>query len=186
MWCTARLTSEGSKSAAGNAKRDDTLSPPFPKAGKIAKSKTIGSICARWGRPYQTRRISHHTSTLSANLECRSEMCCTRLAKNIGCKKSPFWHHRTTLSSSIFAAKEIGKKLLNIDISSTCPHNMVNFGLPTAEICWRVPCKFQRVSPLGSVTARQSNSGRQPNFAALNRGRHLCWTGRPLGIGPHF
>jgi len=27
------------------------------------------------------------------------------------------------------------------------------------------PCKFQRVSRLGSVTARQSRSG--PNFAAL-------------------
>jgi len=27
-------------------------------------------------------------------------------------------------------------------------------------------CKFQRVSRLGSVTARHSNSGRQPNFAA--------------------
>jgi len=23
-------------------------------------------------------------------------------------------------------------------MSSTCPHNMVNFGLPTAEICWWV------------------------------------------------
>jgi len=30
------------------------------------------------------------------------------------------------------------KSLLNIDTSSTCPHNMVNFGLHTAEICWRV------------------------------------------------
>jgi len=30
------------------------------------------------------------------------------------------------------------KNLLNIDTSSTCPHNMVNFGLLTAEICWRV------------------------------------------------
>jgi len=28
--------------------------------------------------------------------------------------------------------------LLNIDTSSTCPHNMVNFGLLTTEICWRV------------------------------------------------
>jgi len=35
------------------------------------------------------------------------------------------------------------------------------------------PCKFQRLSRLGSVTARHSSSGRQPNFAALNRGRHL-------------
>jgi len=41
------------------------------------------------------------------------------------------------------------------------------------------PCKFQRVSRLVSVTARHSSSGRQPNFAALNRGRHLYSTGRP-------
>jgi len=40
------------------------------------------------------------------------------------------------------------------------------------------PCKFQRVSRLGSVTARHSSSGRQPNFAALNRGRHLYSAGR--------
>ena len=32
---------------------------------------------------------------------------------------------------------------------------------------------------LGSVTARQSSSGRQGNFAALNRGRHLNSAGRP-------
>ena len=41
------------------------------------------------------------------------------------------------------------------------------------------PCNFQRVSRLGSVTARHSSSARQPNFAALNRGRHLCLAGQP-------
>jgi len=41
------------------------------------------------------------------------------------------------------------------------------------------PCKFQPVSRLGSVTARHFSSGRQPNFAALNRGRHLYSAGRP-------
>ena len=41
------------------------------------------------------------------------------------------------------------------------------------------PCKFQRVSRLGTVIARQSSSERQPNFAALNIGRHLYSTGRP-------
>jgi len=41
------------------------------------------------------------------------------------------------------------------------------------------PSKFQRVSRLGSVTARHSSSGRQPKFAALNRGRHLHSAGRP-------
>jgi len=41
------------------------------------------------------------------------------------------------------------------------------------------PDTFQRLSRLGSVTARHSNSGRQPNFAALNRARHLYSAGRP-------
>ena len=43
----------------------------------------------------------------------------------------------------------------------------------------RHPCKFQCVSLLGIVTAQQSSSGHQPNFAALNRGRHLYSAGRP-------
>ena len=41
------------------------------------------------------------------------------------------------------------------------------------------PIIFQWVSRLGSVTARHFISGRQPNFAALNRGRHLYSAGRP-------
>jgi len=41
------------------------------------------------------------------------------------------------------------------------------------------PCKFQRVSHLGSVTTWHSSSGRQPNFTALNRGRHLYLAGWP-------
>jgi len=52
-------------------------------------------------------------------------------------KKSPPRHHRTTLSVCIFATKaciDNRKKLLSINISSTCPHNMANFGPLTAEI----------------------------------------------------
>jgi len=41
------------------------------------------------------------------------------------------------------------------------------------------PSEFQRFSRLASVTARYSGSGRQPNFAVLNRGHHLCSAGRP-------
>jgi len=73
--------------------------------------------------------------------------------------------------------------LLNSNMSSTCPDNMVNFGILTDG--WDLlailghPCKFQRGSRLGSITARHSCSGRQPNFAALNRGRHLYSAGRP-------
>ena len=43
----------------------------------------------------------------------------------------------------------------------------------------RHPSKFQRLSHLGSVTAWQSSSVRQPNFMALNRGHHQCSAGRP-------
>ena len=46
----------------------------------------------------------------------------------------------------------------------------------------RHPCKFQRVSRFGMQRyCTASSSGRQPNFAALNRGRHLCSAGRPSG-----
>ena len=41
------------------------------------------------------------------------------------------------------------------------------------------PSKFQWVLLLGSITARHSSSGRQPNFTALNRGRHLYLAGWP-------
>jgi len=41
------------------------------------------------------------------------------------------------------------------------------------------PIKFQRLSRIGIVTARHSSTRRQPNFAALNRGRHLYSAGRP-------
>jgi len=72
--------------------------------------------------------------------------------------------------------------MLSINTFFTCPDNMVNFGLLTAEIYWRVwgtPADFNGVYRLGSVTARHSSSGRQPNCAALNRGRRLCSAGRP-------
>ena len=41
------------------------------------------------------------------------------------------------------------------------------------------PSKFKQVSCLGSVTARHSSSGCQPNFAVFNRGRHVSSAGRP-------
>jgi len=72
------------------------------------------------------------------------------------------------------------KNLLSSNISSTCPRNMVNFGPLAADfVSLGHPCKFQWVSRLGSITARHSSSGCQPNFAALNRGRHLYLAGRP-------
>jgi len=65
-------------------------------------------------------------------------MCYTWLAENTGRKKSPSGHHPTTLSGYIFATEarisNRKKNLLSSNISSTCLHNMVNFGLLAAEI----------------------------------------------------
>ena len=100
-------------------------------------------------------------------------------------KNSPSGHHRTTLSGCIFATMarvDNRKKLVK---QQYLPHMPSQYGeLRPTDGCDRFtslghPCKFQRVSRLGNVTARHSSSGRQPDFAALNRGRHLYWAGRP-------
>jgi len=72
-------------------------------------------------------------------------------------QKSPSVHHRTTLSDYIFATKaRIDKKknLLNSNISSTCPHNMANFGLLAVEIVslvWGTPANFNGFRVLASL-----------------------------------
>jgi len=102
-------------------------------------------------------------------------------------QKSPSGHHRTTLSGYVFATKarrpiENRKKLVK---QQYLPHMSSQYSelRPTSGwnrfVSLRHPSKFQPVSRLGSVTARQSSSERHPNFAALNRGRHLCSAGRP-------
>ena len=74
-------------------------------------------------------------------------------------KKSPSGHHRTNLSGYIFATKaHIGnrKKFISSNISLTCSHNDGELR-PTSGwdplVSLGHPCKFQRVSRLGSVTA---------------------------------
>jgi len=103
-------------------------------------------------------------------------------------KKSPFWHHHTTMSGYIFGTKACidnqKKNLLSSNTSSTCPANMINFGLLTAKICWRVwgpPANFNAFRVFGSVTARHSGSGHQPNIAALN----IRQGGHHVGQWPH-
>jgi len=112
----------------------------------------------------------------AARWKCRTQ----KLAKN-----SPSGHHHTTLSGYIFATKaciDNRKKLLNSNIS---PQMSSQYSELRPTNGWdQLPslghaCKFQPVSPLGSDTARHSSSGRQPNFAAFNKGRHLYSAGQP-------
>jgi len=101
-------------------------------------------------------------------------------------KKSPFAHHRTTLSGYIFATKariDNRKNLLSRNISSRHHHNMVNVGLLAAEIdpvVWGTPAIFNGFRVLAALL-HGSHVVRQPHFAASNRGRHLCSAGRPSG-----
>jgi len=79
-------------------------------------------------------------------------MCCTRLAGNAGPKKSPKICHLGTIVQLFLAIslqlrpfRQSEKNLLNSNTSSTCRHNMANFGPLTAEIglpVWGTPANF--------------------------------------------
>jgi len=111
-------------------------------------------------------------------------MCCARLDGNGGPKKSPTNRHLGTIAqlcrANIFATT--GKKPVKQQCLS---HMSSQYGELRPTSGWDLlaslghHCKFQRGSRLGSVTAGHFSSGRQPNFAALNRGRHLYSAWRP-------
>jgi len=119
-------------------------------------------------------------------------MCCMRLAGNAGPKKSSkICHLGTTaqlcraISSQLRQVSTIGKNLVKLPktaVSPTCPYNMVNFGLLAAEIVslvWGTPANFNGFPVSAALTARHSSTGRQRNFAALKRRRHLYSAGLP-------
>jgi len=122
------------------------------------------SICFLYGRPRLFSEVEDWMSTtwcgLSANLECMSEMCCMRLAENMGRKNYAKNRTRTiaqlcrTIYSQLRHVSTIGENLLNNSIFCTSAHNMVNFDLLTAEIGWRVrgtPANFNRFRVLASL-----------------------------------
>ena len=98
---------------------------------------------------------------LSANFECRSEVCCTRLAGNAGPQKIAKNRHLGTIaqlcraiSSQLRHLSTIGKHFLSSNVSSTCPHNMVNFGPLAAEIVslvWGTPANFNGFRVLAAL-----------------------------------
>jgi len=94
-------------------------------------------------------------------------------------------HYRTTLSGCIFTIKahidNRKKNLLSSNISSTCPHNMVNLGLLAAEIVslvWCTPGNFNGFRVLAALLHGTLVVG-VSQTTALNRGRHLYSAGRP-------
>jgi len=58
------------------------------------------------------------------------------------------------ISSQLRHISTIEKNMLNINISPTCPHNTVNFGLLAAEIYWQVwgtPANFHGFRVLAAL-----------------------------------
>jgi len=92
------------------------------------------------------------------------------------------------VSSQLRHVSTIGKNLLNTDTSSTCPQNMVNFGLLMAEICWRVcgtPANFNgfhvfRVLHCTLVVAPANLCGVEQRAPPIFSRVTIT-----LGIGPH-
>jgi len=73
----------------------------------------------------------HTWCGLSANLECMSQMRCTLLAEIQDAKNAilaPSHNFIGLYLRSWGMYRQSEKNLLNIDTSSTCLHNMVNFG----------------------------------------------------------
>ena len=108
--------------------------------------------------------ILHTWCGLSANLGCRSETCCTRLAENTGRKKVAKNRHLGTIaqlsraiSSQLRHVSTTGKKLVK---QRYVLHTSSQYGELRPTNGWdpsgslRHPCKFQRLFRHGSVTAR--------------------------------
>jgi len=110
-------------------------------------------------------------------------MCCTRLAENPGHKKSPTNRHQGTIaqiclaiSSQLTHVSTTGKSLLNSNVSSTCPHNVANFGPLTAEIgsgIWDIPANFNGFRALASYCSDVAH--RRPTKLCTIFRRLLGW-----------
>ena len=100
----------------------------------------------------EEERTNHTWCGACANLECRSETCCARLAGNTGPKKSPKSRHLGTIAqlcrTIIFTTKaciDNGKKLVKQQYLLYMSPKYVNFGPLAAEIgpvVWGTPANF--------------------------------------------
>jgi len=98
----------------------------------------------------------HTWCGLSANLECRSETCCTWLAENTGHKiiAATVAQLCRAVSSQLRHVSTIEKNFLNSNISPRRSHNMVKFGSLAAEIgslVWSTPANFNGFHILASL-----------------------------------
>ena len=94
------------------------------------------------------------------------------------------------ISSQLRHVSTISKNLSNIDTSSTCPHNIVNFGPITAEKCWRVwgtPTNFNRFRVLAALLHGTPAVGVSQTLRCWSEGATYIWQGgHHVGHWPAF
>jgi len=120
-----------------------------------------------------------------ACLKCRTQ----KIAKNL-----PSGHHHTTLSGYIFATKaridNQKKNLLSSRISSTCPHNMVNFGPLASEIgpvVWGTPANLNGFRFLAALLHGTVVAGVSHTVRHWTEGATYIWqSGHHVGHWPTF
>ena len=120
-------------------------------------------------------------------------MCCTWLAGNAGPKKSPKMHHLgtivhlcRTISSQLRHVSTVGKKLVKQQYLLHMFWQQPSSGWDLLASLGH-PCKFQRVSCLGSITARHSSSGRQQTLRHWTEGAtYIRQGGHHVGHWPTF
>jgi len=132
----------------------------------------------------------------SANLECIMQVWNVLHAARWKYRTQKNRHFGTiaqfcrAVSSQLRHVSTIGKNLLNNDTSSTCSHNMVNFGLLTTEIRWRVwgtPANFNGLRVLTALLHCTLYWASAKLCGVEQRAPPIF--GRAaitLGIGPHF
>jgi len=126
----------------------------------------------------------HTWCGLSANLRCRSETCCTRLAENTGRQKMPKIRHLCTIaqicpaiSSQLRHILTIGKKFVKQQyIFPICPHNIANFG-PLAAETGSLVWAHQQISTGFAFWLRYCSdvAQRKPTKLCTMFGRLLGW-----------
>jgi len=124
---------------------------------------------------------------LSANLGCRSQTCCMRLAENTGQKirhLGTIAQLRWAISSKLRHISTIGKKLVR---QQYLPTSLLYGELRPTSGWFRFislwhPSKFQQVSRLGSVTARHSTKLRHWTEGAT----YIRQGGHHIGNWPTF
>jgi len=85
--------------------------------------------------------------------------------------------------------RQLEKNFLNSNISSTCPDNMVNFGLLTAEICrpvWGTPVNFNGFRVMAALLNGTLVVGISQTLRHWTEVPPIfCRAAITLGIGPH-